>query len=60
MSSDARTLCVVCAWRASCAKRFSMSADTTLHCPDYTEDVALKKEGQRLEGHVEEKDSGQP
>jgi len=57
MGSDARTLCVVCAWRAGCARRFSMSADTSLHCPDYTEDVVLKKASQRYEKQAEEKDA---
>jgi hypothetical protein len=32
-----------CAWRANCAKRFSMDSDGTLHCPDYCEDIALRK-----------------
>lgn len=43
MSQDHRQLCIVCAWRASCAKRFSMGSDQTLHCPDFSEDVTLRK-----------------
>ena len=43
MSQDVRTLCVICAWRENCAKRFSLSADETLHCPDFSEDVSLRK-----------------
>ena len=42
MAEDARNLCVNCAWRANCAKRFSMSGNITLHCPDYCEDIALR------------------
>jgi len=42
MTEDARKLCLNCAWRANCAKRFSMDS-TTLHCPDYTEDISLRK-----------------
>ena len=43
MSEDRRKSCLVCAWRANCAKRFSMGDDATLHCPDYSEDVTLRK-----------------
>lgn len=43
MTQDARKLCVNCAWRANCAKRFSLEGGSALHCPDYTEDVALRK-----------------
>jgi len=43
MTSDVRKICPVCAWRANCAKRFSMGGDQTLHCPDFSEDVTLRK-----------------
>ena len=43
MSEDRRKSCLVCAWRANCAKRFSMADDATLHCPDFSEDIALRK-----------------
>jgi len=43
MNQDKRTLCVICAWRENCAKRFAMSQDSTLHCPDFSEDISLKK-----------------
>lgn len=43
MTEDHRKLCIVCAWRANCAKRFSMGDDVTLHCPDFSEDVTLRK-----------------
>ncbi len=46
MPQDTRKLCVNCAWRENCAKRFSMESGTTLHCPDYSEDVSLRKEKQ--------------
>ena len=42
MSEDRRKSCLVCAWRANCAKRFSMGDDATLHCPDFSEDVTLR------------------
>jgi len=43
MPHDLRRSCVLCAWRASCAKKFSMT-DDALHCPDFTEDVELRRE----------------
>jgi len=43
MSQDSRKLCILCAWRANCAKRFSMGDDATLHCPDFTADVTLRQ-----------------
>jgi len=35
-------LCVVCAWRETCQKRFSFSREMSLHCKDFTRDVTLK------------------
>jgi hypothetical protein len=47
MTHDARRICPLCAWRGSCAKRFSRGDDATLHCPDFSEDVTLRrKEGE--------------
>ena len=43
MSEDRRKTCLVCAWRANCAKRFSMGDQATLHCPDFCEDITLRK-----------------
>lgn len=43
MTEDTRKLCLNCAWRANCTKRFAMEDSTALHCPDYTEDIALRK-----------------
>ena len=39
---DGRTLCVVCAWRQACKKKFSMDGATTTRCVDYTRDITLK------------------
>jgi len=41
MSSNQR--CVVCAWRQTCAKKFSV-ADGGARCPDFTRDVSIKEE----------------
>lgn len=41
--------CVVCAWRQTCAKKFSVP-DGGARCPDFTRDVSLKeREGQKKE-----------
>jgi len=39
---ETRTLCVICAWRSTCDKKFLMDGATTTRCPDYTRDVTLK------------------
>lgn len=59
MSEDSRKLCIVCAWRANCAKRFSMGDDATLHCPDFSEDVTLRKRSAAAEPAADGK-GGQP
>lgn len=35
-----KTLCVMCAWRATCQKQFSMKAGQ--QCADYTKDLTIK------------------
>lgn len=42
--SDDKTICVICAWRKDCKKKFSMDGATTTRCPDYTKDLTLKDE----------------
>lgn len=39
--SEDRTLCVVCAWRAACQKKFTYEQAGSGRCPDYTRDQAL-------------------
>ena len=39
---DDRITCAVCAWRGTCAKKFSKSGELTIHCIDFTRDVAFK------------------
>lgn len=34
-------ICVICAWRESCKKKFSISG-RDIHCPDFSEDHTLK------------------
>ena len=47
MSGDPH-LCVVCAWRKDCVKKFKDSVELgqgKLKCPDYTRDVTIKDLG---------------
>ncbi|MBI4961937.1 MAG: hypothetical protein HY913_01535 [Desulfomonile tiedjei] len=41
-----RTICVVCAWRQTCNKKFSMDGATSTKCPEFTRDVTLPLERQ--------------
>jgi hypothetical protein len=36
-----RTVCVMCAWRGGCNKKFSMGSASTIRCPEYTRDLTL-------------------
>lgn len=36
-------VCALCAWRAACQKRFSISGKD-IRCPDFVRDVSIKKE----------------
>jgi len=38
---DYKTVCVTCAWRATCNKKFLMDGTTTTRCLDYTRDIML-------------------
>ena len=40
MKANKVTLCLKCAWRATCKKKYIL---TTNSCPDYTEDLTLRK-----------------
>ncbi|MBN2333494.1 MAG: hypothetical protein JXO49_11110 [Deltaproteobacteria bacterium] len=40
MTVDEKTLCVVCAWREDCRKKFRVSAGDA-HCPDFCRDVRV-------------------
>ncbi len=41
-SSSGAQFCAICAWRANCAKKFSV-ADRGAHCPDFCRDISLKE-----------------
>jgi hypothetical protein len=56
MTQDVRKICPVCAWRVNGAKRFSTSGDETPHCPDFREDVSLRKKSEEIEKEGEEQE----
>jgi nucleoside-triphosphatase len=42
MAVDEKLLCVICAWRGTCNKKFSGGGGESLHCVDFVRDVSLK------------------
>ncbi len=50
-----QSLCVVCAWRKDCVKKFQKGKGVTLQCPDFTRDVSIKD---TEKADVEKSDSG--
>ncbi len=52
-----KDICVVCAWRADCQKKFSISGKD-IRCPDFIRDVSLpeEKESEEVDLKNKEKD----
>jgi hypothetical protein len=46
--ADKVEICVVCAWRATCQKKFSVSGKN-LRCADFVKDVTIKEETEKEE-----------
>lgn len=44
MASSAE-MCAICAWRATCNKKFSLSG-RDIHCPDFSEDVSISRKSE--------------
>lgn len=40
IKSETRTMCVVCAWKLDCKKKFSYEQGSVIKCPDFTRDLA--------------------
>lgn len=38
-----KDICIVCAWRANCQKKFSVSG-RDLRCPDFVRDISLPED----------------
>lgn len=47
--------CVLCAWRESCQKRFSLSGKD-VRCPDFVRDMSIREEADREEKKTETSD----
>lgn len=46
--SSKKDICIVCAWRATCQKKFSISGKD-IHCPDFVRDLTIKEEEKKPE-----------
>jgi hypothetical protein len=53
MSAE-QTICVICAWRENCQKKFSISGKD-VKCADFVKDVSVSRE-KESEGSDPEKD----
>jgi hypothetical protein len=53
--SNEPSLCIVCAWRKDCQKKFMKRKDGEFNCPDYTRDMSIKD---TEKSDVEKTDSG--
>ncbi len=42
-----KNICAICAWRANCQKKFSVSGKD-LRCPDFVRDVSLPGEKKKI------------
>lgn len=42
--NDEPTLCILCAWRKDCKKKFLQGKDVSLRCSDFTKDVLIEKD----------------
>lgn len=50
-----KPMCVICAWKATCQKQFSLKAGQK--CPDFVRDVTIKiEEEEENEEQIEKKD----
>lgn len=50
-----KTICIVCAWRETCQKRFRMREGIELRCPDFVRDVSIKEDKEDVKEGDKEK-----
>ncbi len=43
-----QNICIICAYRATCQKKFSISGKD-MHCPDFVKDVSIKESAPEAE-----------
>ncbi|OHE55988.1 MAG: hypothetical protein A2Z47_00860 [Thermodesulfovibrio sp. RBG_19FT_COMBO_42_12] len=55
MSSTEISICAVCAWRATCQKKFSVSGKD-LRCAEFVKDISIKEELEEEKPEEEKKD----
>jgi hypothetical protein len=46
---NTKNICVICAYRATCQKKFSISGKD-MNCPDFARDVSIRDEPNETEG----------
>lgn len=56
---DTRNICVVCAWRADCQKKFTVSG-RDIRCSDFVRDISLDREKEKTAKKDEEEKSSKP
>ncbi|MFA5352725.1 MAG: hypothetical protein WC291_00715 [Thermodesulfovibrionales bacterium] len=49
---DKKELCILCAWRATCQKQFSMKPG--LKCPDFSRDLTIREEKEAEKDEVKQ------
>ena len=42
---NTQNICIICAWRATCQKKFSISGKD-MHCADFSRDLSIKEESE--------------
>ncbi len=40
IKSETPTMCVVCAWKVDCKKKYHYEQGSVIKCPDFTRDLA--------------------
>ncbi len=44
-----KKLCILCAWRENCLKKFRFSDGVALHCPEFCRDLTIKDQKEAIE-----------
>lgn len=47
-------ICIICAWRENCQKKFSISG-SDIRCPDFVRDLSIKEERKKEETEKDKK-----
>jgi hypothetical protein len=42
MMGNEPSLCIICAWRKDCQKKFLRDKNVTFRCPEFTKDVTIR------------------